>query len=523
MGDGARTGPAARAVASLPRAVRNVLANWTGHVVGVAVGFFLSPLIVHHLGPSAYGVWTLVTALTAYLGLLDLGVRSAVTRYVARCEGEGNRETGTRVAATALTIFAVMAGVAVVAATLLGLTAPRVFHIPPEYETPTLMVAVLAGATIGVALVSGALGGILAGLQRFDLLCVVDVAGTLLRAALVLGVIGAGGGLVALAAAQLTASAAAGGLTAWLGRRVYPELRLRPAWSRAHARLIVAYGGYAFVAQLASSVIDRAGVIVIGAFLPMTAVAVYGIAGGLIDYARALVGGIRVTLAPRASVMEGRGQADAVRALALQAVRYCTLLAMSIAAVLALRGATFIGLWMGPDYGAASGPVVAILAVRLLFLGATGAAANVLLGTSHERAVAGVVVAEAVVAVVTMALLVPPLGVAGAAWGTAAPTAAAAILAWPWLLRRALGVRVGRYLASGWGLPVAALLPLAGATWLVERWWPAPSLPVFAVQLALVAPVALAGVWGVGLSATERSRLRQFAREHWPRGTPAAG
>jgi len=100
-----RPGPAPPAGATTPRAIRNVLANWTGYAVGVLVNFFLSPLIVHHLGASAYGVWTLLVTLTAYLGLLDLGIRSAVTRYVARSESQGDHETGPQVASTALAIF----------------------------------------------------------------------------------------------------------------------------------------------------------------------------------------------------------------------------------------------------------------------------------------------------------------------------------------------------------------------------------------------------------------------------------
>lgn len=491
---------------TVPRAVRNVLANWTGYVVGLVVTFFLSPLIVNHLGASAYGVWTLLGTLTAYLGLLDLGIRSAVTRYVARYESGGDHGPAIQIVSAALAIFVAMAGCALAASVVLGLVAPSVFYIPAEYRVSAVIVAALAGASTGVALVNGAFGGVIVGLQRFDLTCGVDVATALVRAALVLGVITYGGGLVELAVAQFVASVAGALFTLWLALRILPGLRLRPTWSPSHLRLIVSYGGYAFVAQLASSVIDRASVIVIGAFLPMTAVTVFAIASGLIDYARALMGGIRTTLAPRASALEGRGQRDALRALALQGARYCTLLALPIAATFALRGSSFIGLWMGAEYGGPSGAVLAVLAVRLVFLGATGAAANVMLGASRERAVARIFVVEAVVNVTAMLLLVQPFGLLGVAWGTAVPTVVAALLVWPWLLRESFGVGVWRYLGSSWGLPVAAQLPFIAATWLVERLWPASSLLVFLGQVAMLVPLALLGLWYVGLSAAERRR-----------------
>jgi O-antigen/teichoic acid export membrane protein len=511
----------------VPRAIRNVLANWTGYAVALVVNFFLSPLVVNHLGPSAYGVWTLLVTLTASLGLLDLGIRSAVTRYVARSESQGDHGTAIQIVSTALSIFTIMAGLALVASTALGLIAPRVFHIPAEYRVATVIVTAVVGASTGIALVNGAYGGVIVGRQRFDLVCVIDVTTALMRAALVLGVVAGNGGLVALACAQLLVSLAGALSTAWLGLRLLPGLRLRPAWSRPHLRLIVAYGGYAFVAQFAASVIDRAGVLVIGAFLPMAAVTVFAIANGLIDYARALAGGIRTTLAPRASALEGGGQHEELGALALQGARYCTLLVLPIAATFVLRGSSFIGLWMGEPYAGPSGAVLAVLAVRLVCLGATGAAANVLLGASRERTVAAVLVAEAVVSVAAMLILVRPFGPLGVAWGTTVPAAAAALLVWPWLLRESFGVGVGRYLRSSWGRPGVAQLPFMFATWLVESLWPAPSLPVFVGQVALLLPVTLAGLWYVGLSAAERrgclAMVRGPSGHLSTRGTPASG
>jgi O-antigen/teichoic acid export membrane protein len=495
------------------RAIRNVLANWAGYVVGAVLNFFLSPFVVHYLGPSQYGVWTLLVTLTAYLSLLDLGVRSAVTRYVARCHSQADHATAIRIVSTALVLFAGMAGVALLASVALGLTAPWVFNIPVEYRESTVIVTTLAGVSTGVALVSGVFGGVIVGVQRFDLICALDVGTALLRASLVLGVIVTGGGLVELAGIQLVSWIAGGILTAWVSLRIYPQLRLRPEWSWPHLRLIFSYGGYAFAAQLSTAVIDQSGVIVIGAFLPMAAVTVFAIASGLVDYVRALAGGIRTTLPPLASALEARGQGQELKDLMLSGARYCTMLVLPIATVFALRGSSFIGLWMGAEYGAPSGEVLAILALRLVFLGATGAVANVMLGAGRQRTVAGMFAAEAVVTVAAIMLLVRPFGVAGVAWGITAPGVAAGVLLWPWYASRSFGVGVRQYVISIWVLPVTAVSPFIAATWLVERLWPAPRLLVFCAQVVVLVPLALLGFWHVSLSDRERQRcLAMFGR-----------
>ena len=62
----------------------NIASNWAGYAVHVAVAFFLTPYIIHSLGETRYGIWSLVIGVTGYYGLLDLGVASGMTQYLTR-------------------------------------------------------------------------------------------------------------------------------------------------------------------------------------------------------------------------------------------------------------------------------------------------------------------------------------------------------------------------------------------------------------------------------------------------------
>src|SRR5580765_5542459 len=55
--------------------LRSLVTNWVGYAANVVVAFFLSPFIVHTLGDSGYGVWSLLMSIVGYVGLIDLGVR----------------------------------------------------------------------------------------------------------------------------------------------------------------------------------------------------------------------------------------------------------------------------------------------------------------------------------------------------------------------------------------------------------------------------------------------------------------
>jgi len=74
----------------LRRIAQNVLSNWFALAVTTLVGFFLSPFVVHHLGNVVYGVWVIIGSLVSYMGLLDLGLRGAVTRFVSKGAAQQN-------------------------------------------------------------------------------------------------------------------------------------------------------------------------------------------------------------------------------------------------------------------------------------------------------------------------------------------------------------------------------------------------------------------------------------------------
>ena len=44
----------------------NILSNYAGKVYTLAVWFFLTPFIIHQLGPSDYGLWVLIGSVAAY-------------------------------------------------------------------------------------------------------------------------------------------------------------------------------------------------------------------------------------------------------------------------------------------------------------------------------------------------------------------------------------------------------------------------------------------------------------------------
>lgn len=107
----------------------NAISNWTSLVVQVAIGFFLTPFVIRHLGQSGYGVWVLVGSFIGYYGLLNLGVGSAITRYIARFSAQNDTENLNETVNSALAMFCITGIVAVAISVVIARTLATFFKI----------------------------------------------------------------------------------------------------------------------------------------------------------------------------------------------------------------------------------------------------------------------------------------------------------------------------------------------------------------------------------------------------------
>src|SRR5437764_4075314 len=116
---------------------RSVVLNWMALAVGMGVAFFLSPFVVHRLGNVAYGIWTLVNSMIAYMGLLDMGLRGAVTRFVSRYHAGEEHLEASRAVSAAFWFRLLVGAIVLVSGLALPGLAISISHIPTELQLAT--------------------------------------------------------------------------------------------------------------------------------------------------------------------------------------------------------------------------------------------------------------------------------------------------------------------------------------------------------------------------------------------------
>ncbi|HEV8511001.1 MAG TPA: oligosaccharide flippase family protein [Gemmatimonadales bacterium] len=499
-----------------PSVLRSTIANWAVFVVVAVVSFLLSPFIIHRLGDSAYGTWVLLGSFVGYLGLLDFGVRGAVTRYVANQHAAGDHQGASVTVRAALRLFAGLAIVTAVIAGLLALWLDNLFGIPPNLLDAARLVVLLGGASVAVSFVGGVFGGIVAGLHRFDLDGAVEITITLLRAAAVVAALRAGYGLVTLALIQFVVSVLRSTVAFVLARRLYPELSLRSDVSTRQAtKQLLAFSLFSSLIQLSGILIYYSNSIVIAAFLPIGFVTYYAIASNLADYARQVVAAISRVITPRTSAALATGGIDAVRRVVLSVGPTATLVTAPMAITFLLRGERFLDLWMGPAYGQATDQVLMILSLPVWLAGGRLVAAAAAIGINRHQGLAVAVAWEALANLGLSILLIKPLALPGVALGMTIPTMIVNLVFMPSYCARHLRIPAWDFVTRVWVLPSAACAVFAIATYAVERWTPADSLVVFFLQVALLLPLVGLGAAFTLFTRTEREQLVGRAGRAW--------
>ena len=153
------------------RFVRNVAWNWLSSGIALITGVFLSPFLIHKLGPEGYGVWTLSFALVEYYWLLDLGFRSAVVKFVAHYAATDDQAGINRVVNTALAYGLGMAAV------IMSLVMAMAISINVRERRTEMAVLKVLGFSpgrilaivLGEALVVGVLSGLISAALSYGL------------------------------------------------------------------------------------------------------------------------------------------------------------------------------------------------------------------------------------------------------------------------------------------------------------------------------------------------------------------
>jgi O-antigen/teichoic acid export membrane protein len=381
-----------------PRAVgrtiaRNTAYNAGGRLWEALVNLLLTAYVVPKVGMAAYGTWALVGLFTSYFTLLDFGLGSGFSKYIAQYAARRDMPALSAIVSTGFFFYLALAAAVVAAGwPCIDVLIRIVAFFYPKAALDSANAATVAEVRFllrwGLVLYAAsmpvaAFSSIQTGLQRMGVTNAISIVSSLLKVAATILFLENGHGVRGLLYANgavFVFFAVACAISAfWLA----PHLRVTPGriTRRAFGELF-SYGWRTQVAKLSNLILFQTDkVVVLAAYGALGLVGVYRVGEELAGKMRQAPALLLSAIIPAASDLDARGDDDRLRRLYVLSSKYTAALTVPLVAYMAGAAGPLIRTWVGDIDGADTAAwVMRILVVGYLVNVIPGAGVSVALG-----------------------------------------------------------------------------------------------------------------------------------------------
>lgn len=375
------------------------------------------PVTVHGLGADAYGLLALVGAVTGYLGLMEMGLGSAIVRYLSyyRALNQGRPMIG-------LLRFAVtwFGGAGVVGALVLLVgahwIAVSVLKVPPGMtDTSVAVLHITAFGFIASMLVSVG-SAIPQCFLRYDISAVTEivfgVAGSAGPAVLVL----LGFKLVAVVAFAALNDATAVVVFVLIAIRLFEPIdrKAGPDWPSIR-RTVLKFAAATAANKVISVISTQTSNVVVGIASGVAAAGYYRIPYMLASRANNMLGAVAQVMFPTASGMNARNDEAGVKELYFRTSRLFFVVNGSVTAAMCAFAYPLLAFWVSPRYAQEGALALVVFTVTGTLNAATMSASYVNLSAAHPVVNLFFSFSNSVIQLATVYPLTVRWGVTGAA------------------------------------------------------------------------------------------------------------
>lgn len=434
------------------KAARNSIFSLIGFLYPTLLTIVLTPIFLHYLGPTEYGIYALSGVLISFISLLDFGVAPTLLKFVSEHAARGELADLNTTVAACLVFYAVIGLVGlIISSTVAIFFVGELFHLSGDLRSTAEFVLLVSGLTFLLSMLLSGLSSIPAGLQRFDLLTIVGLALQTPAAVASILVLYFGFGLKGVTVVSAVGPAVGLFIFAIMNRKLLPGFRPVPEWNPEVLARVFSFSAYAFVANFSGAILFQLDKIFIGALSNVRSVTFYTVPGSLAQRLHSASSSLSVVVLPLSSDLLARGEVERVKELYRRATRFVALFICSVGIPLFVFARDILHYWLSSTFATNSTDVLRLLVVTYSILALTAVPYYVVMASGKPRLAAIYGTSAAALNVILIVVLIPPFGIVGAAVAYLLSTIVAAPFIW-YTERRVLGIE-----RSDWTRVVANL------------------------------------------------------------------
>lgn len=485
----------------------NTAANYIQQIVAVAVFMVLTPYTAKQLGTEQFGLWSLIWSMVGLLALVDMGVSSAVVKFIADAKGRQSVERSRSLYSTFFWVQASLATLVMVLAAIFTPFLGRIFDIPNELGRVAVVVFLILSFRVASGMPFGLFVGLLTANRKQGHSSLIKAGGVLAYGAFVFALLRFNPTAATLAWCNIAVHVLSNAVIVMAARKVVPDFTIRPSlFSRSLVKEISSFSGAAFLVQISALLYTRVDIFVIQRFLSLANVARYSVAMQTIERGSQFCRQMTNALTPLIAEMKGANDDQAIRLILRKGTKINAAIATPLLGGVLWLAPDLIHSWMGAEFSASIVPM-RMLAAAAWVAAFCSISGTILTMTGRQKAIARLTIAGQLLNLALTLVLVRRFGLNGVAFASLFSCVVVSAIGLGFTVR-ALKVSFWQVYGSAFGCLIPFVLmvaAMAGLQWASRAaGMTEPHLLMVAVQEAIGCLVFFVAFYFIGCSSKER-------------------
>ncbi|MEZ9888009.1 lipopolysaccharide biosynthesis protein [Vibrio breoganii] len=353
------------------------------NLLTMGVSFLLLPVIVNSLGNELYGFWVIIASIGGYYGALDLGLSSAVIRFVSK--DLDNEEKTVTYLTTSFYIFSAL-GILVLAIAILVSNHISLFDGLIEGSNSLNNVIIIAGISSAIGFIARTPLGHLTAHLHYDKISIIQSLVSIFRAASIYIILTSGGDIHDLAYTILF----------WACIETIVLLSVSINYSATNylnfnnfslltVKELLSYAKYTFIAQLSDLFRNNTIPLVIASKVDVVSVTSYAIAQRVWNMVGGLCSSMLSVFTPVFSQLDGTGRARDIEQMYWKSMKCTIYIGVFLSFLVLIQLDIFLNVWLGKANGNKVYPIALALSISTICSVVQMPTLNLLYGLSKNK------------------------------------------------------------------------------------------------------------------------------------------
>jgi len=398
------------------KTMKNVSYNFLGFLVPIVFSIFVTPIIVFRLGIELYGFLILLNTISSLLGLVDFGITTAMVKYISEYNTVNSRDKLKRLIYSSNSLFLLIALLGFIIFIAIGYFGKNFFSSHSISQHDFFIFFFLAGSSFFVNIATSVYVVIPRAIQRFDVGMKMGLFRLTISSFSTLVLILLGYKLKAVLIFALIFDIFSSIVFRIVVKKILPLAKFKVAWDSSEIKKLYKFGLVSFIGSVADSFLYEFDRLLIPIFLGPTALPYYSLPGSVAAKTQGVNNSLSGVLMPMSSGLNGLNDNERIKKLYIRAFRLLTVVASGLTITIIVFSYNLMKYWLSEDFAIKSQNILIILALTYFMLSLTAPLIQFLLGMSKTKVVATFSMSMALINLILLLILLPVLGVVGAAW-----------------------------------------------------------------------------------------------------------